>query len=224
MAILSSGGKESSYSLWWAICRGWDVDALLTISINGTDSWMFQRECTQITKLQAISCGINHIEIETSGEREQEVDEVENQLAKIIKNSDLEGVVVGALRSDYQKTRLEMMCERLNVAIYCPIWHHVPKEHMSRLLTEGFEVKIVKVACEGLGEEWLGRNIDDIYLKQLFELSNKYRFNLDGEGGEFETVVLNGPMMKNKIELTTNNIWEGNRGYCEILEAKLIGN
>ena len=35
-----------------------------------------------------------------------------------------QGLVVGAIRSDYQKTRIEQMCSRLNIKSFPPLLHH----------------------------------------------------------------------------------------------------
>ena len=42
VAILSSGGKDSAAAWWWAICKGWDIAALVTMRVVGDDSMMFQ--------------------------------------------------------------------------------------------------------------------------------------------------------------------------------------
>ena len=136
-------------------------------------------------------------------------------------NLDVDALVVGALRSDYQKTRIDMMCERLGIISYSPLWHHDSVSHMHSLLEHGFEVMFVSVSADGLGEEWLGRMLGEESLEKLESLSRQYRFNIDGEGGEFETVVLSSPCMNGRIECNTESLWEGIRGTLAIRDARL---
>ena len=72
-------------------------------------------------------------------------------------------------------------------------------------------------------EEWLGKILDDESLRRLKSLSLKHRFNIDGEGGEFETVVLSSPCMDGRIECITESLWDGSRGTLSIQEAHLAG-
>ena len=53
IAVLSSGGKDSSAAWWWAMCRGWDIVAVVTVDIQDGDSHMFQVPSTQWVEVQA---------------------------------------------------------------------------------------------------------------------------------------------------------------------------
>nr|ABZ08172.1 putative ATP-binding region [uncultured marine microorganism HF4000_APKG2H5] len=92
---------------------------------------------------------------------------------------------------------------------------------MESLVDHGFDVRIASVSAEGIGGEWLGRKLDDGTLDELRLLSHRHRFNLDGEGGEFETVVLGGPHMRRRIECTAESLWDGRRGVWNVLSASL---
>ena len=113
------------------------------------------------------------------------------------------------------------MCEQLGIISYCPLWHHQPKGHMQSLVEHGFDVRIVSVSTDALGEEWLGKKITQQSLEDLTIISTKYRFNLDGEGGEFETIVVDAPHMSQSIEVSGHSNWKGNRGTW-ILESARI--
>jgi ABC transporter with metal-binding/Fe-S-binding domain ATP-binding protein len=234
--ILASGGKDSSLASWWAMCRGWDVVALVTASVLGEDSWMFQLQGTEMAQLQAEAQGVGWMRIDVSGVPEREVDELEEALRPIISGErdvapavrgvsssrPIDAIVCGALASEYQRRRIERMAERLGVISYCPLWHHEPGAHMRDLIECGFEMILVSVSCEGLTEEWLGRVLDDYYLRKLESLSLEYRFSIDGEGGEYETIIIAGPHMNKRIEIVGRPVWHGARGEFQIDSAKLI--
>ncbi len=227
--------------------QGWKVEGLITIHITNDDSMMFQIPNTSIAGLQAHSMGVPWLPILSDGKQEEEISDLENGIngltnvydaferivfdTKVIDfpdnlllqlaNLEIDALVVGALRSDYQKTRIERMCEQLGIISYCPLWHHEPKGHMQSLVEHGFDVRIVSVSTDGLGEEWLGKKITRKSLEDLTRISTKYRFNLDGEGGEFETIVVDAPHMSQSIEVSGRSNWKGNRGTW-ILESARI--
>ena len=199
--------------------QGWSIEAMITVKIVGDDSMMFQLQNTEIAQYQAKSIGVKWINVISQGVEDKEIDELEETIRNL--NQDFDAIVVGALRSDYQKTRIERMCERLDLISYCPLWHHDSLEHMNSLIEHGFDVRIVSVSCEGLDESWLGEKISKESLEKLIDLSEKYRFNLDGEGGEFETITLNAPHFEKAIICEGEKIWYGNRGVWNITKIQL---
>ena len=65
-------------------------------------------------------------------------------------------------------------------------------------------------------EEWIGKILDEDSLELIIQLSEKYRFNVDGEGGEYETLVVYGPHFDGKIVVTGSTMWHGIRGELQI--------
>ena len=220
VAVLASGGKDSTYASWWAQMQGWSLDALITVKIQGDDSMMFQLQNTEIAEYQAKSIGTQWIQVVSSGIENDEIDELEIAIRNSI-GKEIDALVVGALRSDYQKTRIERMCEKLGIISFCPLWHHDPNEHMNSLIEHGFDVRIVSVSSEGLDESWLGKKITKESLSQLKKLSDKYRFNLDGEGGEFETITLDAPHFRKPIYCEGIPSWDGVRGTWNLTKIQL---
>ena len=218
VAILSSGGKDSSAAWWWALCKGWDVNHLVTVSITGSDSWMFQIPGTEMVEYQAKLAGLNWVCVETEGIQEQEISDLEESLRKL----DIDGIVCGALRSDYQKSRIERMCERLSIKSWTPLWHQDSLHHMHGLVENSFKVMITGVGCEGLGEKWIGHVLTKESLSEMENLSRKFRFNIDGEGGEYETLVVAGPHLEGELKVNGDVRWDGVRGELEINSVELI--
>tara|TARA_B100001758_G_scaffold98281_1_gene84004 strand:+ start:177 stop:848 length:672 start_codon:yes stop_codon:yes gene_type:complete len=219
VAVLASGGKDSTYASWWALMQGWSLEVMITVKITGNDSMMFQLQNTEIAKFQAESIGVEWFEVKSSGIENDEIYELEDKIREF--EGSLDAIVVGALRSDYQKTRIERMCERLGLISFCPLWHHNPSEHMNSLIEHGFDVRIVSVSSEGLDEKWLGKKITKDSLDELTILSEKFRFNLDGEGGEFETITLDAPHFKKTIICEGKKNWNGVRGVWDLTKIQL---
>lgn len=209
VAVLSSGGKDSSAAIWWTQCKGWEITHLVTMIVEGDDSWMFQIPGTSLVEAQAKLCDYDWLPVTTQGFQEEEISDLEKALSEL----EIDGIVSGAIRSDYQKTRLERMCERLNIKSFTPLWHQSSDSHMEGLVSNGFQVMITGVSSEGLTDEWLGHILTTESLLRLKSLASKYRFNFDGEGGEYETLVVAGPHMKGFLDLDYKKEWDGVRGH-----------
>ena len=220
VAVLSSGGKDSSAAYWWAICKGWDVAYLVTVTITGGDSHMFQVPGVAAVQYQAQLSGITWINVASEGIQEEEIDDLQSALEML----DIDGIVSGALRSDYQKSRLERMCQKLDIISWTPLWHQSSLEHMRNLVDNGFGIMLTGVSTEGMGEEWLGHTLSKESLTKLEQLSQKYRFNVDGEGGEYETLVLSGPHIDGKLEVEYQTHWDGVRGHIDLTKIKAVKN
>ena len=219
---LSSGGKDSCYAIWWALLRGWDVSSIITVRVTGDDSMTFQLPTVGIARLQAEAGGIPWHEIEVEGDEATEMDELEAGIRRITRNDAVDGIVCGALRSDYQKTRVEQMCERLEMHSFTPLWHHEGDQHMQELVDHGFDVTLTSVSADGIDNEWLGTRLDLSSLGRLRSLASEFRFNIDGEGGEFETAVSGAPWMVGRIELEGSRHSSGGRHWLEIERAEVV--
>jgi asparagine synthase (glutamine-hydrolysing) len=137
-------------------------------------------------------------------------------IAKLVPGKGIDAIVTGALRSDYQKTRIEQMAQRLGIKSFCPLWHHNSLDHMRDLVNHGFELIFCSVSCDGLNQEWIGKKLDSTSLDELELIAKQYRFSIDGEGGEFETTVLNSPWMNRRISINGDTVWAGQRGHLSI--------
>lgn len=225
VAILSSGGKDSTYAHWWATLQGWDVLSLIRCKISTGDSMTFQIPATDIVEKQSLASETNYLEFILSGEENSEMDELasliseEMQKGKILEK--LDGLVTGALRSDYQKSRIECMCEELGIHSFSPLWHNNPETHISSLINDGFKILITSVSSNGLDKSWIGKIINHSNYLELEKLAEKYRFNVDGEGGEFETSILNAPHYSSEIIYHGEIIWEKTRGHFEFSSINL---
>ncbi len=212
VAVLSSGGKDSAAAWWWARCQGWTIEALVTVVVHGDDSPMFQIPSTHVVERQAELADIPWISVPTPGDTPQDLDD----LAEALQSLNIDGFVSGALRSDYQKSRLERMAESLGMISWTPLWHQDGYTHLREMVEHGFKIMLTGISADGLGEEWLGHILTLESVKELLNLSQRYRFNVEGEGGEYETLVLSGPHHDGVLEVTSTPHWDGVRGVMTI--------
>ncbi|MCL9814385.1 diphthine--ammonia ligase [Natranaeroarchaeum aerophilus] len=230
---LYSGGKDSSWALYRALERDLPVGRLLTVHPEG-DSYMYHVPATDLATLAAKSVGIPLVDVhpedfdaggaEDSGEQgDREVEPLEAALAELDAELDggIAGVTAGAVESEFQTSRIEAMANRLDIELFAPLWQRDPRTLADEMLAAGFEIRIVQVAAAGLDESWLGRRLDADALDELETLHDEYGVHILGEGGEFETLVTDGPHMERPIELEYETEWEGTRGHLRITDAWL---
>jgi diphthine-ammonia ligase len=221
VAVLFSGGKDSALALYDSIQKGMEVKYLVSIFSKNPESYMFHYPNMSMAIMLSLSCGIRLVTKKTGGEKEKELEDLKSVLVSL---KDIDGVVVGAIASKYQKDRVSKICKSLGLKMVAPLWGKRPETIWKRLLDSGFEVMITSVSADGLGKEWLGKVIDRPALEKLKKVAKKHRLHLAGEGGEFETLVLNGPIFKRKLEVTDSEIqWDGESGKFLIKDAKLKG-
>jgi len=220
VAVLISGGKDSALALYRALKRGYNVRFLVTMIPQREDSWMFHYPNVRLTSLFAEACSIPLVKGETSGLKERELED----LKRLLLNLDMDGVVSGAIRSVYQKSRLDRLCAEIGLKSIAPLWHEDPVKLMEEIITEGFEVIFTGVYAYGLDQRWLGRRLDRSAIGDLMELNRKYGISIVGEGGEYETLVLDAPFFRKKIRiLKVRKVWDGESGYLLVEKAALEG-
>jgi ABC transporter with metal-binding/Fe-S-binding domain ATP-binding protein len=223
LAVLFSGGKDSTFALHSVLNQGHKIKYLITIFSESKESWMFHHPCIELTKLQAEALGIEQISEKTKGEKEKELEDLKKSLEKV--KDKIDGVVSGAVASEYQKSRVDKVCKELGLKSLTPLWNEGSEKLLTEEVKSGFEIIFTAVSSEGLDRDWLGKRIDLESMQELKKLSKKFGFNLVFEGGEAETFVLDAPIFKKKINFTEfEKIWDKktNSGYLIIKNAKLI--
>jgi diphthine-ammonia ligase len=219
VAVSFSGGKDSTYATWIAMHQAWDV-RLVTVRPISADSLMFHHPNTEWTGLQAKAMGLSHEIVEMKGEGE--LVDLQHTLDRMKSEEKISGLVTGAVASDYQKTRFDNMCDAIGLKTYAPLWRKGPKLLVENLLKFGFRVILTAVAAKGLDESWLGREMTEREWSKLERLSKIHGIHLTGEGGEYESFVLDAPHFSKTIEIQrSRNEWLGDSGRMIIEKASL---
>jgi len=219
VAALVTSGKDSALALYRVLKRNVRVECLVTMLPQREDSWMFHYPNIHLADLFAEAVGIRLIKKETSGVKEAEVEDLKRVLAQL----DVDTIVSGAISSQYQKSRVDRVCKELGLKHVAPLWHEDPVKLLDEVVSTGLDTIIVGVYAHGFDEKWLGRRIDRATIEDLVELNRKFSVSLVGEGGEYETLVLDAPFFKKRIELVeTEKVWEGQSGYLLVKKVVLI--
>ncbi len=223
LAALFSGGKDSTYSVFLAKNQGHEIKCLVSIFPKSDESHLLHHPNLRWTRLQSESMKIPQLIIESNSDDPiEETNAMKKILQKAKSDFDIEGIVHGGIKSKFQKDKFENLCNDLNLKLVSPLWNLDPLIYMRDLISKNFEYVIVSVSSGGLDDSWLGRQIQENDLSILQSLSEKFGFNLNFEGGEAETFVINCPLFSGSVEIIEGKkTWDGYRGRFEILDARL---
>lgn len=137
-------------------------------------------------------------------EKDHSEDEVEDLfllIKEIIeKHPEIKGVSSGAIKSTYQKNRVEDICKRLGLESLALMWDIEQPKLLQDMIDNQMNSILIKVACYGLNSSHLGKTLAEMQ-PTLEKLSQEYGVNSCGEGGEFESLTLDCPLFKKKIEM-----------------------
>ena len=195
-AVLFSGGKDSTYA-FYKERSNYEVVCLISLFPKTSESYMFHYPNIKLVKYQAEALQLPILIQKTEAKKEEELKDLEIILKKAIKKYKIQALISGALASNYQKSRIEDLCRRLNLKSISPLWHINPEKYLKELIKNRFEVIITGVSADGLDESFLGRKIDD----KLIEDLKKINIHLGGEGGEYDTFVLDCPLFKKRLNV-----------------------
>lgn len=232
---LVSGGKDSFYNIHECIENSHELIALANLypsrKVDEIDSFMFQtvgynvvdyyEKCLEVPLYrQEIKGNSSNQSLEYSVTQGDEIEDLYNLLKRVKDiHPDLEAVSCGAILSNYQRTRVENVCYRLGLTCLAYLWQRDQYELMSEMCRYGLDARIIKVAAIGLDSKDLGKSIQEIFPK-LIKLNQMYDVHICGEGGEFETIVLDAPFFRSKrLAIAESQIVEhsnDNVGYLKV--------
>ncbi len=199
LVSIVSGGKDSIYSYYLMKQLGFDIDLWITFIPRNEESYMLHVVNLEFVKKQAELSGVEHKIFAIEGEKEKEVEEMYEILGYLKGKEKFEGIVSGAIRSEYQKHRIDMIAERLEIPSYSPLWHKNSEKLLREVVENGFEFLIV-FGGEDL-KEWIGKKITKNNVNEFLDFLKKIGSDACGEGGEFESFVVKTPFWEKEMEV-----------------------
>ena len=219
MASLYSGGKDSSFSLYVAEQSGHEVPYLVNIVPQDRASWIFHTPNLNVVPTLAEAMGKEVILGSSTGEEDSDME----GLRRALEGLDIDGVVTGAVWSDYQWDRMNLVCGDLGLKVISPMWRKDQDMLMEQIIDSGIRAVIVGCYAEGFDESWLGRPINHDTLKDLKALRSKYGISIMGEGGEYESMTLYIPGFSHGFEIAeAEKEWKRNDGTLRVKSLRPI--
>ncbi len=218
LAALFSGGKDSTLAAYMAKQAGHELVCLISISSANPHSFMFHTPSISATEQQAKAMKLPIIIQQTKGKKEAELRDLEAAINQAIKQYKIDGIVTGAVESVYQATRIQDICNKLNLEVFNPLWQKPQLKLLNDLIKNKFKVIVTGIAAYPLDMKWLGRTIDKKFISEMSALQQKYKINPAGEGGEFESFILDCPLFKKPLKVKSfKDVKEGeNAGRREV--------
>ena len=201
LGVLFSSGKDSSYAAYLLQKQGYKFACLITVKSKNPYSYMFHTPGIDLASLQAEAMNLPILEQESEGIEEVELGDLRYVLEEAVEKYSISGVVTGAIASLYQQVRIDRICSELGLEVFSPLWHTNQEDVMRYLLRDGFVFILTSVAAQGLDASWLGRRITEDDVNRLVELEASLGINVAGEGGEFESFVLDSPLFTKRVEI-----------------------
>ncbi|MBT9165551.1 MAG: hypothetical protein DDT25_00205 [Chloroflexi bacterium] len=210
-----SGGKDSCFACYQAICEGYNVSHLLNfiskehkrVSFHGTEAKLIQ--------LQAEAIGIPLLQKETTWNGYEQ--EFKDAVKSLIPNG-VTGMVFGDIYLQEHKDWVERVCRELGIEAIEPLWGQDTERILLEFIDAGFEATIVSAKSDLFDDKWIGRKLDREFLSHLKDN------NIDpcGENGEYHTLVTDGPMFQKKIKITKSQpITRDGYWFLDTLEYSL---
>jgi asparagine synthase (glutamine-hydrolysing) len=204
--VLFSGGKDSTYAAYLNKKHGNELSCLITIISENPESYMFHTPSITKVKRQAEIMNIPLLIQKTKGQKEEELQDLEFVIQKAKKEFKIESVVTGAVKSEYQASRIRKICDKFGLQCINPLWQKDQFELLHELIEKKFKVIVTGVFAYPLDESWLGREINEEFVIEVKKLNKKYNINPAGEGGEFETFVLDCPLFLRELKIENREI------------------
>ncbi|MBW2987675.1 diphthine--ammonia ligase [Candidatus Woesearchaeota archaeon] len=221
LGVLFSSGKDSCLAMHIAKEQGHQIVCLISLESENPYSWMFHTPNVQLVKEQAKCLDLPLVMRKTKGEKEKELIDLKGAISEAREKYPIDGVITGAVYSRYQWTRVDKICGDLNLVCQSPLWHHDQEQLLRDLISNKFNVIISSIACDGLTKDFLGKKIDTDMIQKLSSLNKEIGINVAGEGGEYETLVVDCPMFKKKIVIEDSQIVMENENTGNFIVKKI---
>ena len=220
VAVLFSGGKDSCYSAYLAKQAGYELACLISVISENQESYMFHTPSISSTKQQSEVMEVPLIIQKTKGEKEIELKDLEKAIKKTKEKYKIDAIVTGALHSIYQASRIQKICDKLELECFNPLWQIQEFEYLNDLIKNRFKIIITGVFAYPLDKSWLAREINEDFINEVKKLHKKYKIHPAGEGGEFETFVLDCPLFKKPLKITDSKVSGEKNSWSMEIEVK----
>ncbi|KAE9972818.1 hypothetical protein BLS_008751 [Venturia inaequalis] len=222
-----------------------DVDSFMYQTVGHSVIPLYARALQLPLYRQKILGGSGNMErdyapLAKSGE-EGEADETESLVPLLRKvreaHPDADAICTGAILSTYQRTRIESIALRLGLVPLSYLWQYplLPPYAQTSLLEDmravGQDSRIIKVASGALDESFLWKNVaDQANVAKMVKMMEMFGGSeggaVLGEGGEFETLAVDGPSHLWKARITAGSVevvkGEGGSAVVRLKDVKVV--
>ena len=191
-----SGGKETSLSFYKA-AQSQDVEIAYLLNMVSEDGKYSRTHgiSSKLLKAQAQAIGIPIVQRRAAWESYEE--EFKKAVLEL-KEKGVNAGIFGDIDLQVHRDWVERVCKECNIKPLFPLWQRERSAILGEFIDSGFEAVVVAAKSDVLGVDWVGRKINEKFIRDLEKVTN---VDLCGEAGEYHTFVYNGPIFKKPIEV-----------------------
>lgn len=194
VAALWTGGKDCCLAMHAAQRDGHEIAMLVTF---GPPEPRFIAHPTSFLARQAASIGL---EWEYCPMPNGSKDEYRAHLSRLRDERGITGVVTGDLEEVHGCPNwIVECCEPLRMEVLRPLWKRPRRELWRDMLAAGYRVLISCVDRNRMDRAWVGREITVDSFAEFASYCDANSIDLCGENGEFHSLVLAAPMMREAL-------------------------
>ena len=194
-----SGGKDSTLALYHTMQVGKALGLIVMLEEQGLRSRSHAMSM-EIIQAQANALGLPIITASSSW------NDYETEFLKLLAHAKQQGaevLVTGDLDMPEHGCWHDQMTQQAGLKLCMPLWQRPHREVIEEFIQLGFKTMIVTVNLS------LGMKVDDLgkilTLDYIQELENR-RIDPCGEGGEFHSTVIDGPLFTSPIAVRKGDI------------------
>ena len=214
-----SGGKDCCQALYRAVQQGFQIACLLNTVTNDKRHSCSHGLSTRWIHLQAEAMGLPLLQPPTISSNYEAV--FTSNLKKL-KSQGVHYGIFGDIDFEPHLEWITRVCSGAGVMPVLPLWQQHQEDIANSFIDLGYKAIVVATQADLMGEEWLGKKYDKLFLKQLALFNDE--ISPCGEAGEFHTLVVDGPLFKKRLEVKIgerekrNNNWYLKINRCELVE------
>lgn len=210
-----SGGKDAALSCYKAM-KDFHVTHLLNMVAEDGQISRSHGIRTDILRLQAEVMGLTMVQPRSSWETYEA--EFKKALSGL-KGRGVEIGIFGDIDLDAHREWVERVSKESGMEAVLPLWEEKRESTIEELINVGFEAVVVATRKDLLGPEWLGRRIDRDFVRDISKIKG---VDISGEGGEYHTFVVSGPIFKKSINIVkSDKITRDQHCFLDISECEL---
>ncbi len=197
-----SGGKDSCLACYLAGADGFEVTHLVNfissqfrrVSFHGTRARLIARQA-QAARMRLAQYAVppDMSLYERTFKR----------ATAALKKDGAEAMVFGDIYLQEHRDWVERVCGEIGLIPVLPLWGRDPEDLLREFITKGFEAVVVSVNASLFTQDWLGRRIDDAFVADVKRLAKGKDMDICGEKGEYHTVVVGGPLFREKLDVAS---------------------
>lgn len=207
VAILFSGGKDSTHVINYCLRNDIDIEALIAVKPINDEAYLWHYATVEWTTLIAKSVGLPLVLIECN-EIGPEVEAL--VLEKVFPTLRSDTIMLGGV--GLQETQIRKVADvaaKYGKKVVIPYKNYTSEQLLKEELDSGMEIMITEVAADGLTKDFLGKKITKENFSSFRDLAKKHGFDVLGEGGSYNTYVTDAPFYHKKIIFAdSQTVWD----------------